>query len=195
VSARIHGVVALVILLGASGCALDGTVTVRNESGTEFVGSLDGRGIALSGAESIQKNIKVGTKVFFFGPDEKTVEFEGESCTCFPFRRDVVVKDNGNTVATIEPDAVCVIFRNDSQYEVIETVMRDADATEWGPNLVDPLFPSTTLTLRIAPGIYDFLMVDECGDSTEVQDAMVISGNRRDVTHRGLESCPGAGPG
>jgi len=191
VSVRTFFVCVLAGLAVSTGCSVDGTVTIRNESGSEFVGLLEGRGIALSGNESIEKTIKVGTQVLLFGPDEKTVVFEGEGCTRTPLRQDVVVRKDDVQVVTIEPDAVCVTYRNDSQYDVTEVYMRDADAVDWGSNLVEILYPSTTLTIRVAPGIYDFLMVDECADSTGLDDSIVIAGDRRDVTHRGLVSCPG----
>lgn len=182
------------LVLGTlAGCARDGSVLVKNDTGTELTGELNGRGFALSGYESIELSVKIGTQVIIFGPDSKDVTLSGESCTKFPFSDPVTIKSGDTRQVTIQPDAVCVILQNQSEREVLTVQQRDEGQADWGPNLVDDmLFPTESIRLRLAPGRYDFRMIDDCPDTTLfIASDELTRGTVQWVTHvAGQNGCP-----
>lgn len=189
-----YAVLAIAALAGGSGCARDGSVLIKNDTGTEFVGELNDRGFALSGFESIQLSVKIGTQILIFGPDTKDVTLSGESCTKFPFSETVTVESGDTRQVTIQPDAVCVILQNQSERVVPTVQQRDGGATDWGPNLLeagDTLFPTESIRRRLAPGLYDFRLIDDCPDTTTFSaQSELIGGTIQWVTHvAGQEGC------
>ncbi len=134
---RAFAACAAAIGLALCGCAVDGTVTVRNSSGTEFLGTLNGFGFALSGSESIEIPVKIGTRMLFIGPDTKEVTIEGESCTRTPFSDVIRVRSGDTVVYEIEPDASCIVWRNDAQSaDVTSAFRRDAGPLQ-GASIVE----------------------------------------------------------
>src|SRR5688572_10641938 len=59
---------------------------------------------------------------------------------------------------------------NDSDFEVHEMYVTDVRSSSWGPNLLDGeiLFPGESMTLGLACGNYDALLIDETGAVCEV---------------------------
>ncbi len=155
------------ILLAVVGCATDGTVTIRNATESEFVGSLDERQLALSNGESISFNLKIGTRFLFFGPDEMEMTLSGEACTRTPFSVNISIKSDEETVHVIRPDAACLSVENHGIYLVDGVYFRPTSTPDWGPNQLPALIPQLGVAnWRIAPGLYDFLVVDTNNDST-----------------------------
>ena len=173
------------VLFVAAGCSTDGTVKITNRSGTQFLGSIDNRGFALSGNESIEFTIQVGDQFLFFGPDSKDVPIEGESCTRFPFTGMVSVRGDDITTFTIQPDAACLVFENEVECELDQIYMREVGTSDWGDNLaVRELEIGEVEQLRVLPGIYQYLLIDTCGDSTEtVEPDTVLVGRSEFVRH------------
>jgi len=188
------GMTAAMLLTALVGCSEDGNVFIKNNTGTEFVGEINGRGFALSGFESIELTVKIGTRFLIFGPNEKDVVFEGESCTKFPFREMVTVEGGTTRDVGISPDAICVRIQNQGEFEVEAVYQRDHGTFDWGESLISSsLFTTESLELRLAPGRYDYLMVDACDDSTvSLSDSTdVIRGTIRWVVHQtGTGGCP-----
>jgi len=179
---------ALALVTVTVGCSTDGVVVIHNQSNTDFVGAINDRGIALGGAESIELSVKIGTRVLFFGGGEKDVIFEGESCTRTPFSETVTVEQGEEIDVFIQPDAVCLVYRNDSAWNVEAAYRRTAGTSDWGESEIGgTLFAAEAEFQRISPGSYDFLMVDECGDSTTVLDRTLVAGQRIDVAHTGAK--------
>lgn len=177
---------ATALLAATVGCSTDGVVVIHNQSNTDFVGAINDRGIALGGAESIELSVKIGTRVLFFGGGEKDVVFEGESCTRTAFTQTVTIEQGEEIDVFIQADAVCLVYRNDSAWNVDVAYRRDAGTADWGESQIGgQLFASEAEFQRIEPGAYDFLMIDECGDSTLVLDRTLVAGQRIDVAHTG----------
>jgi hypothetical protein len=173
-------------VVAATGCDTDGSVTIRNQSGTQLTGTIDDRGFSLSGFESIEISIKVGTQFAGFGPTEKEVLLEAESCTRRPFSTMVTIERGDNTDVSVGADATCVLMENQSEYDVIEMHRRLAGTGDWGPNRIDdPLSVAENVTWRLDPDIYDFRMIDECEDTTVVLSDTLTAGTRRFVVHTG----------
>ena len=61
---------------------------------------------------------------------------------------------------------------NDSDFEIHEMYVTDVRSSSWGPNLLDGeiLFPGESLTLGVACGTYDALLIDETNASCEVSN-------------------------
>lgn len=187
----------LTALAAAGGCSTDGTVVIQNETATELSGEVDGRGYALSGYESIELTIKIGTRTLIFGPDTKDVSFSGESCTKYPFQETVTVTDGDPLRLNVQPDAVCIVLQNQGEFPVDRAYQRDHGETDWGPSLIDePLYTTEAIRRRLAPGTYDFLLIDTCDDSTMFATGDELTrGSIQYVVHvSGLDGCPGAAP-
>jgi hypothetical protein len=175
-----------------AGCSTEGGVVIQNETATELVGELDGRGYALSGYESIEMTVKIGTRALVFGPDSKDVVLTGESCTRTPFEQIVTISRGDPRRIVVQPDAVCAIFQNQGEFAVDRVFQRDHGDADWGENLVDePLFTTESFRRRLAPGSYDFLMIDTCDDSTLLATGEdMVRGTVRWVTHvAGQDGC------
>jgi len=178
----VEAAVAVLVALGA-GCSQEGTLVVHNRTNTQFTGSVDDRGFALSGYERIEFTIQIGDQFLIFGDNEKDVVLEGESCTCFPMREPVTVSDGETTELPLLPDAVCVVFQNGAECDVDEVFARLSGATDWGQNVIDGVLATAEAERhRFSPGSYEFLLVDECGDSTEVEHNMA-AGETQYVVH------------
>jgi hypothetical protein len=114
------------------------------------------------------------------------VILEGESCTRSPLTQEVTIEQGEHQDIFIQPDAVCVVYRNDSAWDVEVAYRRPAGTTDWGDSEIGGrLFASEAEFLRIEPGSYDFLIIDECDDSTMVLDRTLVAGQRLDVAHTG----------
>jgi hypothetical protein len=184
--------VALVVGL-ATGCSSDGQVSITNNTGTLLSGELNDRGFALSGFESIQLTVKVGTRVLFFGPDEKRVDLVMESCTLFPQTTSIVVISGETQSITVQPDAVCINAENQGTFDVLEVSRRnvtdDPDA-EW--EIIDiggPLNANESIAWRLEQGLYEVRHVDECEDTTIVAIDASVLGTEAYARHVGEEFC------
>ena len=175
---------------GTLGCSKDGDVFIQNRTGDELSGSIDNRGFGLTDFGNIELSIKVGSSFLFFGPEEKDVILEGESCTLFPFSRTVRIRANARTEVEILPDATCIVFENESEWRVTDIFMRTEGETDWGKSIIAaPLPERSTIRRRFSVEQYEFLLVDECQDSTYVEGDSLYTGRILFVRHRGEPFC------
>ena len=162
-------VAGLAAVLAVTGCTTDGTITIENQTSTEFVGTFGNRGVALSSFEYITFNQKIGTRFLLFGPDEKEVILSGEGCTRTPISVLITLKNSSEVRYAIKPDAVCLSVANNGVFIVDAVYLRQSGTSDWGENRLSGLLPQQSSTSwRIAPGLYDFLVTDTSGDSTIV---------------------------
>ncbi len=69
--------------------------------------------------------------------------------------------------------ALTLEFKNDSSWEIHELYFSSADEEDWGPDQLEEevIEHGTTFSLNmIEQGVYDVKIVDEDGDSCEVND-------------------------
>lgn len=178
------------LCLALTGCSKDGDVVIRNRTGVNLDGALDNRGFGLTGFGSIELSVKVGSSFLFIGPDTKTVALTAESCTRFPFSQEVEVRANELTEVTIEADAACIVFENESEFAVEGIYVREQGDTDWGESIIaTPLPERSTLRRRFAVNQYEYLLVDECQDLTFAPGDTIYAGRVLFVRHSGNPFC------
>jgi hypothetical protein len=155
-----HGIMlSLAITLGlVSGCSESGSLNVKNECSTEFIGHIDNQFVQLSPGQVYPLDVYIGKSAGIIGPKEYDILIDGSAWTKKPFAASITVKSNETTNYSIRNDAGAILFWNAYTLQVNSVNVRKCGDVDFGPNLVTtgrPFSPGDRLVIQLDPGCWD----------------------------------------
>ena len=144
-----------------SGCSQNGTLNVKNNCRTEFVGHIDNQFVQLAPGQVYPLDVYIGKSAGLIGPKEYDITIEGSAWTKRQFTTSVTVKSDETTTYAITDDTGAILFWNAYNLQVNAVSVRKCTDTDFGPNLVTtgrPFSPGDKLVIQLDAGCWDVLV-------------------------------------
>lgn len=162
-SRKWYGALLLAAALAAltCGCSQNGSLNVKNNCATEFIGMVGNQNVELAPGQSYPLDVYIGKSAGIIGPSEFDVTISGSAWTKKPFTASVAVKSDETTTYTISDDAGTILFWNAYTLQVNSVHVKKCGDASYGENLITTgraFSPGDRLIIQLDPGCWDLLV-------------------------------------